>query len=116
MIWIKILLVVKRRFEMSTVMENKCKIQEKSIKTKYDAHKDIEKGMPNKHVCEKYEIPSSTLSTWKETKENIFNEFRSNDVNKRQRLNNEKYAQVCSYLQVGFENAIERYHTKWTHN
>ena len=81
-------------FETSTVLKNKRKIQAKS-KTKYNALQDIENGMSKKHVCEKYEIPSSTLSTWKKLNGNIFNEFRSNDLRvKRKRLNNEKYSQV----------------------
>ena len=43
----------------------------KSLNEKYLALKDLEKGLPNKDVAAKYEVPQNTVSTWLKNKEKI---------------------------------------------
>ena len=39
-----------------------------TLKVKYEALKELEKGRPNKDVVNQFSIPSSTLATWKKSK------------------------------------------------
>ena len=43
----------------------------KSLKEKYDALKDLEKGASNGSVAKKYNTPKNTLSTWVKNKQKI---------------------------------------------
>ena len=69
--------------KMASVAGSKRKIQNKSCKIKYDALKELEKGTAPKDVAAKFEIPSSTLSTWKKNKEKIFAQFKTGQLSKR---------------------------------
>ena len=51
------------------------KHQEVTLKVKYEALKELEKGRQNKDVANHYAIPGSTLATWKKNKEKIFDAF-----------------------------------------
>ena len=41
---------------------------ETSMKNKYDALKELEKGVPQKEVALRFGVQKSTLSTWKRNK------------------------------------------------
>ena len=55
----------------------KRKLDIKSLKEKYEALKDLEKGLSNKDVAVKYGIPRNTVSTWLKNKEKIVSAFES---------------------------------------
>ena len=46
---------------------------DKSYKIKYKALKELEKGIPHKHVAQMFQAPKNTLSTWKKTKKKFTN-------------------------------------------
>ena len=57
---------------MATNSTVKRKHTEKSLKTKYEALIELEKGATRKVVAEKFGVPVNTLSTWKKKQdENI---------------------------------------------
>ena len=62
---------------MASVTGSKRRIENKSCKIKYRALKEIEKGTAPKDVAAAFNIPSSTLSTWKKNKEKIFKQFKN---------------------------------------
>ena len=49
-------------------MATKRKNHEVTLKVKYEALKELEKGRPNKDIANQFNIPESTLATWKENK------------------------------------------------
>ena len=49
-------------------MAAKRKHNEVTLKVKYNALKELEKGRPNKDVANQFSIPGSTLATWKKNK------------------------------------------------
>ena len=57
-------------------MAPKRKHCEVTLKVKYNALKELEKGRLNKDVAEEFKIPSSTLATWKKNKDKIFEAFK----------------------------------------
>ena len=67
-------------------MATKRKHHEVTLKVKYEALKELEKGRPNKGVANQFSIPGSTLATWKKNKEKIFEAFQSSSL-KRQSEN-----------------------------
>ena len=52
-------------------MATKRKHNEVTLKVKYEALKELEKGRPNKVVASQFGIPGSTLTTWKKNKKDI---------------------------------------------
>ena len=58
-------------------MATKRKHNEVTLKVKYEALKELEKGRPNKDVANQFGIPGSTLATWKKSKEKIFDAFEN---------------------------------------
>ena len=56
-----------------------------TLKVKYEALKELEKGRPDKDVANQFSIPGSTLATWKKNKEKIFEAFQNSSL-KRQRV------------------------------
>ena len=56
-----------------------------TLKIKYEALEEFEKGRPNKGVASQFSIPGSILATWKNNKEKIFEVFQNSSL-KRQRL------------------------------
>ena len=48
-----------------------------TLKVKYEALKELEKGRPNKDIAKQFNIPGSTLTTWKKNKEKIFEAFQN---------------------------------------
>ena len=58
-------------------MVTKRKHHEVTLKVKYEALKELEKGRPNKDVANQFSIPGGTLATWKKNNKNIFEEFQN---------------------------------------
>ena len=56
-------------------MATKRKHHEVTLKVKYKALKELEKGATNKDVANQFSIPGSTLATWKKIKEKTFEAF-----------------------------------------
>ncbi|XP_057291713.1 tigger transposable element-derived protein 4-like [Hydractinia symbiolongicarpus] len=79
----------------------KRKHKELTLKTKYEALRDLEDGMSNKDASIKYSVPSSTLSTWKNNKEKIFLAFKNSSL-KRQRVKTDKYEKLNESLLTWF--------------
>ena len=52
-------------------MATERKHHEGTLKVKYEALKELEKGVTNKDVANKFSIPGSTLATWKKKKKNL---------------------------------------------
>ena len=50
------------------MMLGKRKLQNKTVSQKYNALKDLEKGLSNIEVAAKYGVPKNTLSTWVKNK------------------------------------------------
>ena len=70
---------------------------EVTLKVKYKALKELEKGRPNKDVANQFNIPGSTLATWKKNKEKIFEVFQNSSL-KRQRVKTGTYENVNEAL------------------
>ena len=47
------------------------KYNHKTLRVKWQALKDLEKGMSNKDVAAKYGVPKNTLSIWAKNKKNF---------------------------------------------
>ena len=67
----------------ATKMATKRKHHEVTLKVKYEALKELEKGRPNKGVANQFSIPGSTLATWKKNKEKIFEAFQNSSLKRR---------------------------------
>ena len=52
-------------------MATKRNHHEVTLKVKYEALKELEKGRPNKGVANQFSIPGSTLATWKKDRKNL---------------------------------------------
>ncbi|CAB4027125.1 tigger transposable element-derived 4-like [Paramuricea clavata] len=50
---------------------NKRKLSTKTLSTKYEALKKIERGIPKKDVAAEYNVPRNTLSAWLKTKKKL---------------------------------------------
>ena len=61
----------------ATKMATKRKHHEVTLKVKYEALKELEKGRPNKGVAKQFSISGSTFATWKKNKEKIFEAFQN---------------------------------------
>ena len=84
-------------FWFITTMATKGKHCEVTLKVKYNALKELEKGRLNKDVAEEFKIPSSTLATWKKNKDKIFTAFENSSL-KRQRIKTDKYDKLNEAL------------------
>ena len=78
-------------------MATKRKHHEVTLKVKYEALKELEKGRPNKGVANQFSIPGSTLATWKNNKEKIFEAFQNSSL-KRQRVKTGTYEKLNEAL------------------
>ena len=86
----------------ATKMATKRKHHEVTLKVKYEALKEIEKGRPNKGVANQYSIPGSTFATWKKNKEKILEAFQNSSL-KRQRVKTRTYEKLNEALLVTFQ-------------
>ena len=75
----------------------KRKHREVTLKVKYEALKELEKGRPNKDVAKRFSIPGSTLAIWKKNKEKIFGAFQNLSL-KRQRVKAGTYEKLNKAL------------------
>ena len=65
-------------------MATKGKHHEVTLKAKYEALKELEKGRPNKDGANQFYTPSSTSTTWKKkTKKKSLTIFKIHDLNKK---------------------------------
>ena len=78
-------------------MAAKRKHNEVTLKVKYNALKELEKGRPNKDVANQFSIPGSTLATWKKNKKKIFDAFENSSL-KRQRVKTGTYEKLNEAL------------------
>ena len=67
----------------ATIIVTKRKHHEVTLKVKYEALKEMEKGRPNKGVAKQFSIPGSTLATWKKNKEKIFEAFQNSSLKQK---------------------------------
>ena len=74
-------------------MATKKKHHEVTLKVKYEALKELEKGRPNKDVANQFSIPGSTLANWTKNKEKIIDAFQ-NSSPKRQRVKTGTYEKL----------------------
>ena len=81
----------------ATKMATKRKHHEVTLKVKYEALKELEKGRPNKGVAKQFSIPGSTFATWKKNKEKIFEAFQNSSL-KQQRVNTGTYEKLKEAL------------------
>ena len=58
----------------------KRRAENKSYKIKYKALKDLENGTPHKDVAYLFGVPKNTLSTWKKSKDKIFEKYSSGPI------------------------------------
>ena len=84
-------------------MAPKRKHDEATSQKKFNALKELEKGRSNKDVAGEYNIPPSTLTTWKKNKEKIFEAFKNSSL-KRQRIKPEKYDKLNEALLKWFKS------------
>ena len=73
-------------FVLKMLVAGKRKHTHKTLREKYQALKDMEKGESNKDVAAKYNIPKNTLSTWVKNKEKLFGALKKGTNVKRQKL------------------------------
>ena len=66
--------------------QEKRKYTHKTLREKFQAFKDLEKGESNKDVVAKYNVPKNTLSTCVKNKEKLFDALKKGTNVKRQKL------------------------------
>ena len=76
-------------------MSVKRKLNTKSLGEKCDALKDLESGMSNKEVAEKYDVPKNTISTWLKNKnKNKYRAASDKSSNTRKKFRESDYERV----------------------
>ena len=68
-----------------------------TLKVKYEAIEELEKGRPNKDVANQFSIPGSTLATLKKNKEKFFEAFQKSSL-KQQRVKTGTYEKLNEAL------------------
>ena len=48
-----------------------------TLKTRYEALKELNKNRPNKESATQFNVPGSTLATWEKNKEKIYQAFKN---------------------------------------
>ena len=74
-------------------MAAKRKLAVKTLAEKCKALKDLEKGISNKDVAEKYGVPKNTVSTWVKNKEKLLSALEKSSC-KRRKIRESNYADV----------------------
>ena len=62
----------------------KRKLAVKTLAEKYQVLRDLENGISNKNVAEKYRLPKNTVSVWLKNKEKLFTALEKSS-NKRKK-------------------------------
>ena len=75
----------------------KRKDHEVTLKVKYEVLKELEKGRPNKDVVNHFSIAGSTLVSWNNNKEKIFEAFQNSSL-KRRRVKTQTYEKLNKAL------------------
>ena len=65
----------------------------KSLDEKFQALRELEKGLSNKDIAEKYSVPRNTISTWIKNKSKYFAALEQSS-NKRKKLKYSDYERV----------------------
>ena len=71
-------------------MAVKRKLAVKTLAEKCQALRDLENGISNKNVAEKYGVPKNTVSTWLKNKEKHFTSLKKSS-NKRKKVRESNY-------------------------
>ena len=66
---------------------------EHKLEIKYKALLELEKGKSNKEVAKSFAVPANTLSTWKKSKDKVFEAFQNASATTK-RLKVDTYDQV----------------------
>ena len=62
----------------------KRKHHEVTLKVKYEALRELEKGRPTKDVANQFSILRSALATWRKNKEKIFEAFQNPSLKRQE--------------------------------
>ena len=76
------------------LVAEKCKHNYKTLREKYQALKDLEKGMSNKDSGVKYDIPKNTLSIWVKNREKLLDSLEKASNIERQILRTGNFEMV----------------------
>ena len=80
-----------------------------TIKEKYTALKDLEKGLSKKAIAEKFNVPKFTLTYWIKYKHDIIQKYEMGQLGaKRQKLSVGKHDSIDKAVYKWFINARER--------
>ena len=74
-------------------MAVKRKLAVKTLAEKCQALRDLENGISNKNVAEKYGVPKNTVSTWLRNKEKLFTALEKSS-NKRKEVRESNYPDI----------------------
>ena len=80
-------------------MAVKRKLAVKTLAEKCQTMKDLENGISNKNVAEKYGVPKNNVSTWFKNKEKLFTALEKSS-NKRKKVRESNYPDIDN---VGFK-------------
>ena len=76
---------------MTSIPGNKRHHNKQTFDVKYAALMEIDRGLSNKDVSKRFNVPKNTLSTWKKNSEKIIAAFKSSAGTKRQRIKEGAY-------------------------
>ena len=80
-----------------------------TIKEKYIAFKDLEKGLSKKAIAKKFNVPKNTLTYWIKNKHDIIQKYETGQLGaKRQKLSLGKHGSIDKAVCKWFMNARER--------
>ena len=80
-----------------------------TIKEKYTALKDLEKGLSKKAITEKFNVPKNTLTCWIKNKHDIIQKYETGQLGaKRQKLSVVKHKSIDKAVYKWFMDARER--------
>ena len=74
--------------------DHKKKHNKVTLKTIFEALKELDKNRSNQKVTTQFNVPGSTLATWKKNKEKIYQAFQNSSLT-RQRAKVGTYETVC---------------------
>lgn len=78
-------------------MSAKRRHNELTLKIKYEALKELEEGRSNKEVAHRFNVPASTLATWKKHRDKICEAYQNSPV-KRQRIRTGSFEKINQAL------------------
>ena len=73
------------------------KLAIKTLAEKCPALRDLENGISNKNVAEKYGVPKNTVSTWLKNKEKLFTALEKSS-NKRKKVRESNYPDIDKWF------------------